>query len=82
LNRSSIFSRQDGSRQRVPQLYEEIKAGKLRALGFEARDAARELTPRDSKTNPAFIDQTAQHVQTPALFEFFKQKQDAVVQEP
>ena len=64
--------------KRVPQLYEEIKAGKRRALGFDARDAARELTP-GIRHQSAFLDQTAKRAQTPALFDFFKQKQDAVI---
>jgi uncharacterized caspase-like protein len=65
--------------KRVPQLYDDIEAGKLRLVGFEAADASRQLQAKDPTINPIFYSQTAHHAQTPALFDFYKLKNDPVV---
>ena len=66
--------------KRVPELYDDIKAGKLKVVGFDLKDDKRQLVAKDSSIDPAFYSQTAQHAQTPALFDFYKQKIDPVVQ--
>jgi WD40 repeat protein/uncharacterized caspase-like protein len=50
--------------QRTPSLYEDAKAGKVK------------MVSRDSTVNAAFIDQTTQRAQTPALFDFHKKNDD------
>jgi len=55
--------------QRTPSLYEDAKAGKVKLLS------------RDSTVNPAFIDETLKRAQTPALFDFHKQKDNAILKE-
>jgi hypothetical protein len=54
--------------KRVPELYDEVRAGKLRLVG------------KDSSIDPGFYKQTAQHAQTPALFDFYKQTNDPILQ--
>ena len=54
--------------RRVPELYDDIKAGKLRLVG------------KDPIIDPAFYSQTIQRAQTPALFDFYKQTNDPIVQ--
>ena len=63
---------------RVPELYEDIRAGKLKLVGFNSQDAARQLVGKDPIIDPAFYSQTAQHAQIPALFDFYKQTNDPV----
>ncbi len=53
--------------ERTPSLYEDARAGRVR------------LISRDSTVNAAFIDATATHAQTPALFDFNKATADVVV---
>jgi hypothetical protein len=68
--------------QRVPQLYDDIQAGRIQAVKVEAaNDAARSLT-KEPIIDPAFRDQIANHAQTPQLFDFYKQQNDPVVQIP
>jgi uncharacterized caspase-like protein len=47
--------------KRVPELYDDIKAGKLRMLGFDRKDDARRLAAKDPIIDPAFLTQTVQH---------------------
>jgi Caspase domain len=54
--------------KRVPELYDDILAGKLKLVG------------KDPIIDPAFYSQVARHAQTPALFDFYKQLQDPVIQ--
>jgi WD40 repeat protein len=54
--------------KRVPELYDDILAGKLKLVG------------KDPIIDPAFYSQAAQHAQTPALFDFYKQSNDPVLQ--
>jgi hypothetical protein len=49
-------------------------------VGFHLQDEARELVAKDSIIDPAFYSQTVQNAQTPALFDFYKQKNDPVLQ--
>jgi hypothetical protein len=56
--------------KRVPELYDEIEAGKLRLVG------------KDPIIDPAFYNETVQHAQTPALFDFHKQTTDPILQNP
>jgi WD40 repeat protein/uncharacterized caspase-like protein len=65
--------------KRVPELYEDVRAGRLRVVGFDATDADRQLVAKDSSINPAFYTEAAQHAQTPALFDFYKLKNDPVL---
>ncbi len=53
--------------ERTPSLYEDARAGRVR------------LISRDSTVNAAFIDATATHAQTPALFDFNKANDNVVV---
>ena len=53
--------------QRTPSLYDDAKAGKVK------------MVSRDSVINPAFIDETTQRAQTPALFDFHKQNDSVVL---
>jgi hypothetical protein len=66
--------------KRVPQLYDDIRAGKLKVVGFSLKDEARELVAKDSTIDLAFYSQTVQHAQTPALFDFYKRANDPVLQ--
>jgi hypothetical protein len=68
--------------KRVPQLYDDIRAGKLKVVGFNLTDDTRELVAKDSTIDPDFLGQTVQHAQTPALFDFYKQSNDPIVQAP
>jgi hypothetical protein len=68
--------------KRVPQLYDDIRAGKLKVVGFNLKGDTRELVAKDSTIDPAFYSQTLQNAQTPALFDFYKQKNDPIVQAP
>jgi uncharacterized caspase-like protein len=62
--------------QRVPQLYDDIQAGRIQAVKLEAaNDAARALT-KEPIIDPAFRDQIAKHAQTPQLFDFYKRAKD------
>jgi Caspase domain len=54
--------------KRVPELYDEIQAGKLKLAG------------KDPIIDPAFYNQVARHAQTPALFDFYKQRNDPILQ--
>jgi hypothetical protein len=54
--------------QRTPSLYDDVKAGKVK------------MVSRDSQVNPAFVDVTLKHAQTPALFDFHKGQQDVILQ--
>ncbi|MGO9772476.1 MAG: hypothetical protein ACLPSW_23575 [Roseiarcus sp.] len=65
--------------RRVAQLYEEIRAGKLRAWLRSQGCGENADAQGESTTNPAFIGQATQHAQTSAFFDIFKQKQDAVI---
>jgi WD40 repeat protein/uncharacterized caspase-like protein len=67
---------------RVPQLYEEILAGKVRAL---RRDASGELavSSRDSSVMPDFTAWVEKRrPQTPALFNYQRNEQTAVIDAP
>jgi len=55
--------------KRVPELYDEIQAGKLKLVG------------KDPIIDPGFYNDTAQHAQTPALFDFYKQTTDPIVRD-
>jgi uncharacterized caspase-like protein len=52
--------------KRVPDLYEEVKSGKLRLAG------------RDTAADPAFLTQVVRNAQTPSLFDFHR-RADSVV---
>jgi uncharacterized caspase-like protein len=66
--------------QRVPQLYDDIRANKIQAAEVVAvNDAARSLT-KEPIIDPALRDQIAKHAQTPQLFDFYKQTNDPVVE--
>ena len=65
--------------KRVPELYEDVRAGRLRVVGFDAADAERQLIAKDLTANPAFYIQTAQHAQTSALFDFYKLNYDPIL---
>jgi hypothetical protein len=65
--------------KRVPALYDDIRTSKLKVVGFGLQDAKRELVARDSTVDPAFYIETAQQAQTPALFDFYKLKNDPVL---
>jgi hypothetical protein len=58
--------------KRVPELYQNIRAGRLKVVGFDAPDTKRQLVARDSSVNPAFYTETAKNAQTPALFDFLQ----------
>ena len=60
--------------------YEDIRAGRLRVVGFDATDADRQLVAKNSRANTAFYTQTAQHAQTPTLFDFYKHPNHPIVQ--
>jgi glutathionylspermidine synthase len=63
----------------VPDLYEDVKAGRIQAVKVEAaNDAARTLT-KEPIVNPAFRDLIANRAQTPQLFDFFKGTQDLLI---
>jgi hypothetical protein len=47
--------------QRVPNLYDDAKAGKVHMIS------------RDPQPNPNFVEEAAKHAQTPSLFDFNKQ---------
>ena len=65
--------------QRVPQLYDDIQAGRIQAAKVvAANDAARSLT-KEPIVDPAFRNQIAQHAQTPQLFDFYKRNSEAIV---
>jgi uncharacterized caspase-like protein len=65
--------------QRVPQLYDDIQAGRIQAIKLEAaNDAARSIT-KEPIVDPAFRNQIAQHAQTPQLFDFYKLQYDPVL---
>jgi uncharacterized caspase-like protein len=66
--------------KRVPELYDEIQAGKLRLVGNETQTGKPQLVGRDPIIDRAFYSQTAEHAQTPALFDFYKQTIDPVLQ--
>ena len=66
--------------KRVPELYEDIRNGKLKVVGFNLQDDNRELLAKDSTVDPAFYTQTVQHAQTPALFDFYKQSNDPILE--
>jgi hypothetical protein len=66
--------------KRVPEIYEDICAGRPKVVAFDAADAKRQLVARDSSINPAFYIQAAQNAQTPALFDFYRQKADAMLE--
>jgi len=53
---------------RTPSLYDDAKAGKVK------------MVSRDSKVNPAFIDETTRRAQTPSLFDFHKHVSNVVLQ--
>jgi WD40 repeat protein len=67
--------------QRTPSLYEDAKAGKVHMiLAKDVKDAKTgQIALKDSTVNPAFIDRTIQHVQTPELFDFHKRVEDVVL---
>jgi hypothetical protein len=65
--------------KRVPELYDDVRAGKFRLVGFDPYDHKRELVGKDPTIDPIFYSQTVQHAQTPALFDFYKQANDPVV---
>jgi len=70
--------------QRVPSLYEDARAGKIQAV-FEkdVRDSqSGQIHSRDSRVNPAYLDQTIKHAQTPQLFDFYKQNSTVVLGKP
>jgi uncharacterized caspase-like protein len=65
--------------QRVPQLYDDIEAGRIQAVKVViANDAERTIT-KEPIVDPAFRDLIASHAQTPQLFDFFKQANDPAV---
>jgi uncharacterized caspase-like protein len=53
--------------QRTPSLYEDAKAGKVK------------MVSRDSKVNPAFIDNAVKNAQAPTLFDFRKGNESVVL---
>ena len=65
--------------QRVPTLYNDIQAGRVRAVETVAAKDAPQTLPRDSTVNPAFRTEIANHAQTPQLFDFYKQTNDATL---
>jgi hypothetical protein len=65
--------------QRVPQLYDDIQAGRIQAAKVvSANNAARAVT-KEPIVDPAFRDQIAKHAQTPQLFDFYKLKSDPIL---
>jgi WD40 repeat protein len=53
--------------KRVPDLYDEVKSGKLRLAG------------RDTAADPAFVTQIVRNAQTPSLFDFHRQPDRVVL---
>ncbi|MES0139627.1 hypothetical protein NKJ88_32645, partial [Mesorhizobium sp. M0016] len=51
---------------RVPGLYQDVLAGKIR-------------TTRDSSPDPNLLEDTTRHAQTPALFDFVKRTEEVIV---
>jgi Caspase domain len=65
--------------QRVPHLYDDIRANRIPAAKVvAANDASRSIT-KEPIVDPAFRDQIAKHAQTPQLFDFYKLKDGTVV---
>jgi WD40 repeat protein/uncharacterized caspase-like protein len=65
--------------RRVPELYADIQAGNLRVMGVDAKDADRKLVSKEPTVDPIFFVQLTKRAQTPALFDFYKQKYDPVL---
>jgi WD40 repeat protein/uncharacterized caspase-like protein len=64
---------------RVPQLYDDLQAGRIQAVKIVvANDASRSIT-KEPIVDPAFRDQIAKHAQTPQLFDFYKLQYDPVL---
>jgi uncharacterized caspase-like protein len=57
---------------RVPELYNEIQAGKLKLVGFNNTDQTRALVAKEPTIDSIFYRETAQRAQTPALYDFYK----------
>jgi hypothetical protein len=68
--------------QRVPKLYDEIQAGKLKLVGFEPYGPGRALAAKDPLVDTVFYRYTADHAQTPALFDFHKQAAEPEIRVP
>jgi uncharacterized caspase-like protein len=64
--------------QRVPSLYEDAKAGKIKAVQYKY-NPQQKIRSRDPNPNPAFFDQVIQHAQTPSLFDFHKQSTNVIL---
>jgi uncharacterized caspase-like protein len=68
--------------QRVPQLYDDIQAGRIQAAKVvAANDAARNLT-KEPIVDPAFRAEIVQHAQTPQLFDFYRLRSDPLLTFP
>jgi WD40 repeat protein/uncharacterized caspase-like protein len=65
--------------QRVPQLYDDIQAGRIQAAKVVAANDASRTIAKEPIVDPAFKDQIAQHAQTPQLFDFYKLKGEAAI---
>ena len=64
---------------RVPELYNEIQAGKLKLVGFNSADQTRALVAKEPTIDSIFYRETAQRAQTPTLFDFYKQTNDPII---
>jgi uncharacterized caspase-like protein len=66
--------------QRVPKLYDDIRADKIHAAEVVvSNDPARTIITREPIFDPAFRDQIANHAQTPQLFDFYKRANEAIL---
>ncbi|WP_392713006.1 caspase family protein [Rhizobium ruizarguesonis] len=65
--------------KRVPELYDDIQAGRLKAVQTQADDSATKDISKDPVINPAFRDQIVNTAQTPALFDFDRNASDIVI---
>ena len=63
--------------KRVPELYDDIQAGKLKLVGFDQSGVSRSLDAKDP-----IPTEVVQHAQTPVLFDFYKLNNDPVIGEP
>jgi uncharacterized caspase-like protein len=66
--------------QRVPQLYDDIRANRIQAAKVVAASDASHTKSKEPIVDPAFRNQIANHAQTPQLFDFYRQTNDPVVE--
>lgn len=68
--------------KRVPQLYDDIQARKLKLAGFDKTDHSRSLVSKDPTIDSVFYSETVSGAQTPALFDFYKGHDPTIRLEP